>query len=382
MQARDLDGLSRSDLIAKAEGLGVEKASVLTRAELADEILRRSVSDPIERRMVRGLLGIARDLVARVVERGLHLPDAAAVIRSVRAPASWSAPKPPIATVTLAEIYAAQGHRTRALSVLDEVLTNEEDHAAARQLRDRIAASPTDAPVLPPESDEPPPLDAEEEGPSPLPTSPAPIVDGIEGVAAAGPVGMLDDQPLPERYDVDEVVLMPVDPKTVFAYWEVRETSVTQAREQAAGKLILRIVAVTASWEGPSVETRDIEVRDPVGDWFVRDLPPGAVLRAALGWRGVASFEPLSVAMELSAPALGPAPVGASELVELTSDGVVPIDGSRPDADPIAAAVERARRRVAAGALLSPQGSSSWPALHPSPVPTLEAWSPLASSPS
>ena len=101
---------------------------------------------------------------------------------------------------------------------------------------------------------------------------------------------MLDDQPLPERYDVDEVVLMPVDPKTVFAYWEVRETSVTQAREQAAGKLILRIVAVTASWEGPSVETRDIEVREPVGDWFVRDLPPGAVLRAALGWRGVASF--------------------------------------------------------------------------------------------
>ena len=78
MQARDLDGLSRSDLIAKAEDLGVEKANVLTRAELADEILRRSVSDPIERRMVRGLLGIARDLVARVVERGLHLPDAAA----------------------------------------------------------------------------------------------------------------------------------------------------------------------------------------------------------------------------------------------------------------------------------------------------------------
>ena len=116
-----------------------------------------------------------------------------------------------------------------------------------------------------------------------MPTSPAPIVDAVESVAAAGPVGMLDDQPLPERYDVDEVVLMPVDPKTVFAYWEVRETSVTQAREQAAGKLILRIVAVTASWEGPSVETRDIEVREPVGDWFVRDLPPGAVLRAALG---------------------------------------------------------------------------------------------------
>src|SRR6185436_12043532 len=96
MLARDLDGLSRSDLIAKAEALGVEKAGVLTRAELADEILRRSVSDPLERRLVRGLLGIARDLVARVVERGLHLPDAAAMIRSVRVRDPWAAPKPPI----------------------------------------------------------------------------------------------------------------------------------------------------------------------------------------------------------------------------------------------------------------------------------------------
>src|SRR3954452_23229605 len=132
MQARDLDGLSRSDLIAKAEGLGVEKANVLTRAELADEILRRSVSDPIERRMVRGLLGIARDLVARVVERGLHLPDVAAVIRGSEPRESWGpVARAPIATVTLAEIYAAQGHRSRALSVLDEVLDSEPEHEAA-----------------------------------------------------------------------------------------------------------------------------------------------------------------------------------------------------------------------------------------------------------
>src|SRR6188508_3082939 len=135
--ASELDNASRTDLIARAEALGIDKADVLTRAELVDEIVKRMVADPLERRLVRGLLGIARDLVARVVERGLHLPDAAAKIRSVRVSDPWAvAPKPPIATVTLAEIYAAQGHRTRALSVLDEVLTKEEDHAAARQLRD------------------------------------------------------------------------------------------------------------------------------------------------------------------------------------------------------------------------------------------------------
>jgi hypothetical protein len=369
MEARDLDGLSRSDLIAKAEELGVEKANVLTRAELADEILRRSVSDPIERRLVRGLLGMARDLVARVVERGLHLPDAAAKIRSVRM-RDFAAPKPPIATVTLAEIYAAQGHRTRALSVLDEVLSTEEDHAAARNLRDRIAASPQDEPVMPPESEEPPP--AENLGSSPTGQEAANDVHP----AATEPVGMLDDEPLPELYDVDEVVLMPVDPQTVFAYWEVRESSVAQARAQAHdGRLILRIVAVTASWEGPSVETRDIEVSERVGDWFVRDLPPGAVLRAALGWRAATGFEPLSVAMELSAPPFGPSAVGASELVELTSAGMLSIDSPRSDAEAIAAAAERARRRVARSPYPSSQASSSWPALRPSPVGTLETWS-------
>src|SRR5690349_1750627 len=121
MHPRELEGWSRSDLIERAETLGVDQASLLTRAELADEIVRRTVSDPIERRSARGFLGVARDLVARVVERGLHLPEAAALIRGTERPA-WIPVKPPIATVTLAGIYAEQGHRSRALGVLDEVL--------------------------------------------------------------------------------------------------------------------------------------------------------------------------------------------------------------------------------------------------------------------
>src|SRR5215475_8483619 len=118
MHARDLEGQSRSELIARAELLGVEKASLLTRAELVDEIVRRTVADPIERRLARGLLGLARDLVASVVERGLHLPDAAAKIRAIHVQSHQPLAKPPIATVTLAEIYAAQGHRKKALRVL------------------------------------------------------------------------------------------------------------------------------------------------------------------------------------------------------------------------------------------------------------------------
>ncbi len=367
MHAHDLDGLSRSDLIERAESLGVEKAGLFTRAELLDEIVRRMVSDPVERRVARGLLGVARDLVARVVERGLHLPDAAARIRGTSQRPTSPPGKPPIATVTLAEIYATQGHRSRALAVLDEVLAEEEDHAAARELREKIADA-NDEPVLPPEPDEPAEPAGEAPQPSASSSSSSDVAsspsDAISSAASGGdgPLGMLDDAPLPDKYDVDEVVLMPVDPKTVFVYWEVRQTTLEQAHARAEGRLVLRVVAVTAKWTGPIVETRDIEIEQLVGDWFVRDLPLGAVVRAAVGWRA-AEFEPLAVAMETSAPPAAPALSGASELVRFTAEGLFTIESAGPDDELVTAAVERARRRVALSRELDRYGSSSWPAV-------------------
>jgi len=354
MHAHDLDGLSRSDLIEKAESLGVEKAGLFTRAELMDEIVRRTVPDPIERRVARGLLGVARDLVARVVERGLHLPDAAARIRGASTRDSWTPAKPPIATVTLAEIYAMQGHRTRALSVLDEVLAQEEDHTAARELRDKIAVAAVDEPALPPEPEETSSSSSQIES-SPVIATGAPDGEGRL-------IGMLDDVPLPEHYDVDEVVLMPVDPKTIFVYWEVRQATLDQSRARAEGTLVLRVVAVTAKWAGPIVETRDIEIDQVVGDWFVRDLPPGAVVRAAVGWRA-ADFEPLAVGMDTSSPPAEPSLSGTGELVRFTAAGVIPIDLPRDHEEAVAAAVERARRRVALTREIAAYGSSSWPAV-------------------
>jgi hypothetical protein len=371
MHPRDLEGLGRSELIERAEALGVDKANLLTKAELADEIVRRSVVDPVERRIARGLLGLARDLVARVVERGLHLPETAALIRGTERP-SWTPAKPPIATVTLAEIYAAQGHRTRALSVLDEVLETEADHAAARALRDEIAATTGDEPAVAPEPDEPPPIEGTpvaDIGSSEAAFAPS----EAPAAAESAPIGMVDDVPLPERYDVDEVVLMPVDPKTIFLYWEVRERTADLARKRTpGGRLIVRIVAVTANWEGPRVETRDIEVDELVGDRFVRDLPSGAVLRAAVGWSMKTDFEPLSVAMEMTAPPAGVASVGAGELARFEAEGIVPEPAGEggpagPGDEALAQAVERARRRIASDAAVETGTSSSWPALPASP---------------
>jgi hypothetical protein len=133
-----LDQLSREELIVRARALGARRPEVMTRLELRDEIVRLGEVDPTVRRRTRGWLGVARDLVASVVDSGLNLPGAAAAIRGEAKPEhEWQGP-PPVATLTLAEIYVAQGHTDRALAVLAEVLSNEPDHAAAMALRDRL----------------------------------------------------------------------------------------------------------------------------------------------------------------------------------------------------------------------------------------------------
>ncbi|MDP9037177.1 MAG: hypothetical protein M3O50_20455, partial [Myxococcota bacterium] len=83
MNRADLERLDRDALIERAEAAGVTRARILTRPELVDELLLRSAGEHASRQRARGLFGVARDLLARVVERGLHLPDAADRLRTL-----------------------------------------------------------------------------------------------------------------------------------------------------------------------------------------------------------------------------------------------------------------------------------------------------------
>src|ERR1700727_2016129 len=76
MNRTELERLDRDSLISRAEASGVVRARILTRPELIYELIQRS-TQPGEVVRARGLFGRARDLLARVIERGLHLPDAA-----------------------------------------------------------------------------------------------------------------------------------------------------------------------------------------------------------------------------------------------------------------------------------------------------------------
>ncbi|MCL2449636.1 MAG: tetratricopeptide repeat protein, partial [Polyangiaceae bacterium] len=233
MNRAELERLDREALVRRAEAAGVTRARVLTRAELVDELVLRTSVDRLAAQRARGLFGRARDLLARVVEQGLHLPDAADRIRAMGgAPIARPSAPAALPTVTLAEIYVAQGHRARAIETLERVLAREPDHAAAgallAQLRD--VTYPVPQPRLPPEDAPPSPARALDD--AGLAPRPAPAQPGATAQVASAPrrtnepAHMLDDAPLPPRYDVDECVAIPVDPSTIYAYWEVRDRTV------------------------------------------------------------------------------------------------------------------------------------------------------------
>ncbi|MEO8876186.1 MAG: DUF4912 domain-containing protein [Polyangiaceae bacterium] len=336
MNRAELEALDRDTLVSKAEAAGVMRPAVLTRPELVDELLVRTAKDAKapEVRRARGFFGIARDLLARVIERGLNLPDAAELVRAEPVPPrSQRSPSNVIPTVTLAEIYATQGHKARAEETLQRVLDAEPDHAAARVLLDRLQDAELPPPKFAPEGDEEIDASSDEDEVSEKQADPSP---------PAEPMGMLDDAPLPPKYDVDECVAIAVDPKTMFVYWEVRdETRRRLERSRPGGYVALRLLVIEATWDGPRTHARDIEVHTSVGDWFVRDLPPGAVVRAAIGWQTADAFVPISHSPALEAQPDAPSPLIADGLIRWTSQGAERLSPQDRDSLAIARALDR-----------------------------------------
>jgi len=134
----DPNQLSRVQLLELAQSLRVSDADVMTRAELRAAIDKARRPEPKPAAEPVTWVSVARRLLASIVEQGLNLPDAAALIRGDTKLSTPPKAPPPVATVTLARIYAAQGHLERAIKTLDEVLTSDPDHDLARQLRQQL----------------------------------------------------------------------------------------------------------------------------------------------------------------------------------------------------------------------------------------------------
>lgn len=136
----DPNELSRIELLTLAHSLQISDADVMTRAELRAAIEKARKPEPKAPEQPVTWVSVARRLLASIVEQGLNLPDAAALIRGDTKLSTPPKAPPPVATVTLARIYAAQGHLERAIRTVDEVLASDPDHHPAQHLRNQLQA--------------------------------------------------------------------------------------------------------------------------------------------------------------------------------------------------------------------------------------------------
>lgn len=327
----ELDGWSKGDLIARAESLGIEGAAKYTKVELLDEI-RRAVGAAD-----RGFLGKARDVLRGVVEKGLAralgTETAAAPAPSVgRGPGAASGVNPedgeaaePLASRTLAEIHLAQGDRVRARAILEVVVRAHPDDDEAAAMLAALGAPEVDV-------DSPAAAPSPAAEPAKAPAAEVDVEALAETLAGAPPAAFSPtaaEPPVPPRYDVDECVAMPVDARTLYVYWEARAATIARARRVlgAAARPNLRVLVVEPSTHGPRVQTRDVPIEDAnlaSGEMFIRELPPAAILRAAIGFSIGDRFLPIAHTADVESPAEAPSPVAAHETGVWSPPGEAP----------------------------------------------------------
>lgn len=323
MDRAELEKLDRESLVVRAQEAGIRRARVLTRPEVIDELLRRDPDhDEGERRRARGFFGRARDLLARVVERGLHLPDAADRLRSlVILPQSVPRADPvAVPTVTLAEIYAGQGHKQRAVDTLRRVLAREPEHVAARALLAKLedASYVAPEPVLPPEPEIEPAL-ATAETSEPNETNGTP----------ASPTAT-------DAFEEPVCIAIPTRRDSLYVWWRVSENAIRE------GRFVVRAVVVNPSPNGPSVETRDVAADANRGETVLRKLPVSSVVRVAVGVLAGDTFSPIAHSPLLERANAGKG--GDAGLIVWTIEGMQAVSPETPNGKIIARAWDASRQ--------------------------------------
>lgn len=205
-----LSEIPRHELIAAALELGIDRPEQLSPEQLREKI--RAASAGVAKEAAQqgqhglgrvSLFSVARNLIASVVERGLNLPDAARVIRDTVRPSPRH--RPPLPTVTLAQIYLAQGYADRAIVTLGQVLEREPNNYTAVELYQRLTRSGDGA--APPSADGVSARSAEHLSIAP-------------GIAPASELWYTPSVPL-TRGVRDGLVLVQREPRQVTVYWEL-----------------------------------------------------------------------------------------------------------------------------------------------------------------
>lgn len=92
---------------------------------------------------------------------------------------------------------------------------------------------------------------------------------------------------IPHEYQVDRAMVLTIDPRFVFTYWEVRPESMHEAvrRLGPSAKLTLRFYDISATGDPEASPSWDIEVFDRLGNWYLRLDYPEQLLCLDVGMR-------------------------------------------------------------------------------------------------
>jgi len=198
-------------------------------------------------------------------------------------------------TLSMADVLLRQGHVDQAKDVLRRIVEREPGNLEVRRRLEELHGGPP-RPGVPAGHEVPAPPGS---GQSVEQAHPARIDEPVfrpYSDRPPEPFALLDFEEPPLGYGRIYAGLLPVDPTTVYAYWEVTHDAVEAVRRKigdADGRLTLRFVSHYA--EAPSGgAARDVDVADYVGEYFFLEVRAGSRNRLAVGVRARnGTFEPI-----------------------------------------------------------------------------------------
>lgn len=90
----------------------------------------------------------------------------------------------------------------------------------------------------------------------------------------------IDRMELPQWYDENKMVLMVVNPNTVYVYWEF---AFSQNKAMRENQLIVRLFEQTPDYQ-PQELVKSVALPPFTDNWYFNDLQPDHDYRADLGW--------------------------------------------------------------------------------------------------
>ncbi len=105
-----------------------------------------------------------------------------------------------------------------------------------------------------------------------------------------------EDYPIPERYNVDKIVLLPVDPSKHFVYWELKDETLKDLKNKYS-----EITFAIKLYEN-NKEALTLEISSPTGSYYIHYHAPFEKLYAAIGIVVDGQFIPIALSKEIYVP--------------------------------------------------------------------------------